>query len=183
MYKFINIHNTSVWRFVYNTEDKSVRYLSSESFSKLDITSNLDSSCIDLPKLRLLGFTKIVNSPFIIYKKLLCEYYLSVSLCAVLSFMITDKIYICIAFFDKDNIISGISLEYDGSILSSYGFSSMFPVKLEIPVDMVYYLMYLRSVGDFSGILEAFDGLFDIRVADYVRGFTPEKPVLKGWGD
>lgn len=59
----------------------------------------------------------------------------------------------------------------------------MFPVKLEIPVDMVYYLMYLRSVGDFSGILEAFDGLFDIRVADYVRGFTPEKPVLKGWGD
>lgn len=179
MYYYIGEQSCRLgYRFVYNTKDKSCKYMSKEASWRLNIQKTLESKDVDINKLKVLGFKKVSsyrkNDIVLVFP--LCSYQINGDSCGMsIHFFKIDKQESLTVEFDR----SDIDFSLRGS--SSFGIYGRSPLVLDIPIEMMQYLLHLYSIRDFDGIMQAFDNLFGVGLARYTT-LRPETIILDKWG-
>lgn len=167
------------YKFIYDDSDKSVKF-----------RDDIEDVCVQIPfrryenigKLRLIGFEKpdLLNYYFYNiceYRVLCLDYVLDLFL--LLKVNILGRCYVNVKFYNNEtkaccNIISE-SLPF--------GFYSGNPyiLNLQIPPEMLDYILSLKSMYDFDGIMSAFDNMLGIGLLKVIDCLYVVDVQLKRW--
>lgn len=177
MYTYLDKCGKGTYRFVYNTEDRSVRYM---KWSDIDFEVRGSKSIAGYgitSKLKLLGFELDDFSDDLFYA--VCSYYIGDVLISLL-LVVKDgydgnNCYILLKFFEmlSENLLSAYFINskelynFDGI----YGFDSGMTnkLRLHIPAEMVDYILNLKSRHDFDGLMQAFSGLIGTKISEIIE--------------
>lgn len=177
LYYFTDGYSEMSYHFVYNDEDRSVRYVKSPMDSIPFGSLKIMSKCNNISKLRLLGF--YFDQFFNGYTCKLCSYRVS-ELINITLMLAVDRHENClmIAKFHLDDSIYRIVMTQ-----VSYGFyeQSFYKLVIKIPYEMIDYMLNLKSIGDFSGIMDSFDRLLGVDLEKVVSNVSVKNIGLIQW--
>lgn len=150
------------WRFVYDDLDKSVEFLPVSEIKGfgVDISGRKPFGvCNDYAKLRVIGFQAQLESELLTYH--VCTYFIG-SVVINMSLVILGTANLGLDFC---SLKSGNPLDISVR-MPCYGFDDLRAdmILQSIPVEMLYWILDLKSRQDFNGILNAYHGLLSERI-------------------
>lgn len=152
--------------FIYDDSDKSVELVEREILANngVETAGNLPFDCIkkgskDISRLRMLGFSQSgeIGKSIVTYlESTLCIYWVGRINCALHFYIEIDtSVYV---MFVAGSPLGGLTDFAFQNLIIERQFDIGFYVK--IPIQMLWYLLHLRSKRDFESIMQSFDDLF-----------------------
>lgn len=162
--------------FLYNDEDKSVKYASPDYIKGLAVSDVImQDSRSNFNKYRLM-FEKSYDE----YLYDVCTYLVD-NVFVHLRLIVTDvDACIALSFHDRDSFTIELRCFVDFEDLG-FDCGLSYSKSLSIPFRMVDYILSLKSKGDFDGIMNAFSGCIGVDLHKYILQIRSSVVRFESW--